>query len=139
MEKISIKWVEGDKFVSDKETLPPDELPPKSLMLFAAAECAGQTAVALIEKSHAQFESMEIEVSAQLSSTAAPSQNIFTAIAFRFDITCGNHHDHALVSRALELTHDKYCGITRMLKMIAPVSYGIYIHTANPEEEKALV
>lgn len=85
----------------------------------------------LISKMEGQFSDMNIEVQGELSQTAATSQNVFTSIDYRFEVECDDPKDHIKISRAIELAHSKYCGVTRMMKMIAPVSFDIYIHSAQ--------
>ena len=45
---------------------------------------------------------------------------------------CDTEDDQAKVSRAATLTHEKYCGIMRMFRMIAPVSHEIAVVSTEP-------
>ena len=49
-----------------------------------------------------------------------------------YNVECGTEDDQAKVSRAIDLTHEKYCGMVQMLRRIAPVSHEIAVVSTQP-------
>jgi putative redox protein len=49
-----------------------------------------------------------------------------------YNVECSSEDDQAKVGRALELTHEKYCGMVQMLRRIAPVSREIAVVSTQP-------
>ena len=49
-----------------------------------------------------------------------------------YNVECSSEDDQAKVGRALELTHEKYCGMMQMLRKVAPVSHEIAVVSTEP-------
>ena len=60
------------------------------------------------------------------------SESVFKSFHVVYNIECDTEDDQAKVSRAATLTHEKYCGIMRMFRMIAPVSHEIAVVSTEP-------
>lgn len=105
---------------------------PKELLLYAAAQCAGQTAAAIMKRERLTPKSFEISVTGELSTETLQAESIFTCFHVVYNVACAGEADCAKASRALELTHDKYCGLVQMLSRIAPVSREIAVVNMAP-------
>ncbi len=127
MERITLQWLGGQDFELI-DTPSCDDMNPKELMLFAVAKCSAMTALALFEKMQITINGFRIEIMGKLTDSASKPQSLFTAITQAYHVECPPDTDHHRIIRALELTHDKYCGMTLMMEMIAPVSFDIYIN-----------
>lgn len=105
---------------------------PRELLLYAAAQCAGQTAAAIMKRERLTPCSFEISVTGQLSTETLQSESQFTAFHVIYNVACRNEADCAKASRALELAHDTSCGLVQMLSRIAPVSREIAVVNTEP-------
>lgn len=107
---------------------------PKELLLYAAAQCAGQTAAAIMQRERLKLCNFEISVTGELSTETLRAESTFTRFHVIYNVACASEADCAKASRALELTHDKYCGLVQMLARIAPVSREIAVVNTAPAE-----
>ncbi len=126
MESVTISWIEEHSF----RTLDAgcEGMLPKRLMLLALAKCAGITAMAVFEKMHVRIDGMQVEASGELTGAPEMAYTTFTSFRLRFRITCPGEQEQEKVLYALELTHEKYCGVGRMLSQVAPFSYDVEIN-----------
>lgn len=105
---------------------------PKELLLYAAAQCAGQTALHIMQKEHLTPKRFDVSYSGDLSAATQPANGVFHSFHVVYNVECATEDDQAKVSRALTLTHEKYCGMTQMLRKIAPVSHEIAVVSTEP-------
>ncbi|MDE7305123.1 MAG: OsmC family protein [Alistipes sp.] len=110
-----------------------DAMNPKELLLYAAAQCAGQTAMMVMEKMHIKPKRLEITYSGELNTDRLQAESIFRSFHVIYNVECGAGDQQEKASRALSLTHEKYCGLTQMLRKIAPVSHEIAVVNTEPE------
>lgn len=103
------------------------DLNPKELLLFAAADCAGRTITALMKDRKSAIKSFEIAIEGTLSTPTLMAESRYTTINILYNIECRTLKEQIEISRAVNLAHDKYCGLVQMLKMIAPVQREISI------------
>lgn len=108
------------------------DLNPKALLLFAAAKCAGLTALHILEKERIKLRRFEITVSGEMSTDTVKAETVFRSFSVIYNIECGREVEQAKVSHAVSLAHEKYCGLVRMLRSIAPVSHEIAIVSTQP-------
>lgn len=132
IEKATVRLTDKSTFRLTGDT-PCNELNPKALMLCAAAECAGYTVLHILGKEHIAPRRLEIGVSGELSTPTLEAGSVFTSFDFAYNVECGTLDDQAKVSRAVNLAHDKYCGLVAMLRKIAPVAHEIAIVSSEPE------
>ena len=102
---------------------------PKELMLVAMGDCAGRTALAIMRKMRLEPVAFEIEVEGTIDTDHVQAETQFTAFVVTYNVTCSRIEDQDRMSRALELTHDKHCGVAAMMRHIAPVDRRILIHS----------
>ena len=117
IEKVTLQLTGDSKLVPENG---PDcgEMNPKTLLLK--------------KKERLRPKRFEISVSGELSTEEVRSESVFKSFHVVYNIECDTEDDQAKVSRAVTLTHEKYCGIMRMFRMIAPVSHEIAVVSTEP-------
>ena len=134
IEKVSVRLVPTGEFMLEGE-IKCSDLNPKATLLLSAAKCSGLTTMRIMEKERVRPKRFEISVSGALSTETLQSGSIFTSFNMIYNLECDCIEDQIKISRAVNLAHDKYCGLVRMLRMIAPVAHEIAIvNTARPVE-----
>ena len=109
-----------------------DRLNPKELLLCAAAKCAAMTALGIMDKENVTPQKFEVSVEGTLSTDTLRAESIFTDFNVNYNAEARNSDEHVKISRAINLGHDKYCGMVKMLSKIAPLSHQIAIVTTEP-------
>lgn len=131
IEKVTLQLDENGKF--RPEAGPScEEMNPKELLLHAAAQCAGQTAMLIMQKERIAPKRFEIGFSGDLSTEKLQADSTFRSFHVVYNVECDTEDDQAKVSRAVELTHDTYCGMLQMLRRIAPLSREIAVVSTDP-------
>lgn len=123
--KARIKWIEDVMFVAESETghaIVLDGAPasggrnmgmrPMELMALSVGSCSSYDVVTILKKARQQISSCEAEVTAERVD-ATPA--VFESIHLHFRIT-GTDLSEKQVERAIELSADKYCSASIMLK-----------------------
>lgn len=104
---------------------------PKELLLVAMGDCAGRTALAIMEKMRLTPIAFEIEVGGTIDTEKVQAETHFTAFVVTYNLTCSRIADQERMAHALEITHDKHCGVVAMMRHIAPVDRRILIHSVE--------
>ena len=128
IEKVTLQMSENGKFRT-ADGAGCDTMNPKALLLYAAAQCAAQTALMIMRKERIAPKRF---CSGELSTQELRSESVFTSFHVVYNVECGSEDDQAKVSRAIVLTHEKHCGLVRMLRMIAPVSHEVAVVSTEP-------
>ena len=131
VEKVTLCMNDNSQFEVKNGTAC-DRLNPKELLLCAAAKCAAMTALGIMDKENVTPKKFEISVSGTLSTETLKAESVFTDFMVVYNAEARSQEEHVKISRALTLTHDKYCGMVKMLNRIAPVSHEIAIVTPEP-------
>ena len=131
IEKVTLQLSGDGKFRSEDDSSC-EQMNPKKMLLYAAAQCSGQTALMIMQKERITPTRFEISYSGELSAEEVQSESVYSSFHVVYNVACGSGDDQAKVSRAIDLTHEKYCGMVRMLRMIAPVSHEIAIVSTEP-------
>lgn len=94
---------------------------PKMLVLAGLAGCTGMDVVSLLKKMRVEYDSFEISTEADLTEE---HPIVFSEIrlVYRFK---GEKIDKAKVEKAVNLSKDRYCGVSAMLKKNSPILYSI--------------
>ncbi|MBO7185970.1 MAG: OsmC family protein [Alistipes sp.] len=100
-----------------------DELNPKEMLLYAAADCAGRTIVSLLEEHTSTLKSLTITLEGTLSTPTVIAESKYTSFNIIYAAECPTLKDQIVISRAVNLAHDKYCGLVQMLRCIAPLTH----------------
>jgi len=97
---------------------------PKSLLLSGLAGCSGIDVVDILTKMRIEFSHLEIEAEA---TQTEESPKVFTEVLITYNIKTDKSNEEK-VRKAIELSMDKYCGVSAMLKKNSPVNYKLVIH-----------
>lgn len=104
-----------------------EKLNPKEMLLYAAADCAGRTILGLLKEHSQEMLSMEITMEGTLSTPVLQAESRYTSFNIIYNIECHTLKNQIIISRAVNLAHDKYCGLLQMLRKIAPLSHELSI------------
>ena len=96
---------------------------PKALLLAGLGGCTGVDVVGILEKMRVPFEGLAVEVQAE-ESTSHPK--VFTRIHVRYRFK-GRALPLDKLQRAVQLSQEKYCGVSAMLGKAAAISSEIVI------------
>ena len=94
---------------------------PKKLLLSSLAGCTGMDVVALLNKMRVVFSELSIATEADLT---VEHPKVFTYINVIFSIKV-SIEDREKVEKAVNLSKDRYCGVSAMLQKNCPVNYQI--------------
>ena len=123
--KAIIKQVEGCSFIgkadsnhwisidTSKESFGSDAAArPMELVLIALGSCSGCDVVSILKKKQVQLKGFEIHIDAERSETYP---KVFTKIHLEY-VFYGETINPVHVERAIELSAEKYCSVSAMLK-----------------------
>ncbi len=94
---------------------------PKAMLLSGLAACSGIDVVEVLEKMRVPFASLEIEVEAEQT---VDHPRVFKDIHMNYKIQTGEENKQK-VQKAIDLSLDKYCGVSAMLKKNSNIYYTI--------------
>lgn len=97
---------------------------PKKLLLASLAGCTGIDVVSLLEKMRAPVDSFEIDTEADLTDEH-PKRYSEIRIIYRF---YGKDLKKSKIEKAVQLSQEKYCGVSEMLRANSPIKYVIEYH-----------
>lgn len=128
--KIITKWTQNHEFESkqDHNTIKLDGdkkngFGPKALLLAGLAGCSGIDVVDILEKMKVDIADFTIDVEAE--QTDEPPK-VFKEILITYRLKTGAENE-VKIKKAIELSLDKYCGVSAMLKKNSPVDYKLVI------------
>jgi putative redox protein len=126
MTKTTTIWKEKQQFSSylDQNEIDIDGdkkkgFGPKALLLSALASCSGIDVVEILEKMRVTFSNFEIDVQAD-QTTKHP--RVFTDIFITYKLKTEAVNEDK-VRKAIDLSLDKYCGVSAMLKKNSLIHY----------------
>lgn len=96
---------------------------PKQLMLAALAGCTGMDVISILKKMKIEPEEFKIDVEGNLTEEH-PKYYDKMQIIYSFK---GNNLDVEKIRKAIELSQEKYCGVSAVYKQTMPVTYEIVI------------
>lgn len=96
---------------------------PKSLMMASLAGCTGVDVVTILNKMRVPFDTFAIEVEAELTDSEPA---LFSKMHL---IYCFTGHNLPLekLTRAVELSQEKYCGVSMMYRKIMEITWEIRV------------
>ena len=134
--KARVKWVEGMSFLGESgsgHTFLMDGAPeaggrnlgvrPMEAMLIGAGGCTAFDVVLILKRSRADVTDCVVELT---SERADADPKVFTKIHFHFIVT-GRNLKPELVSRAINLSAEKYCSASIMLAKTAELTHDFEI------------
>ncbi len=132
MKTARVKWVENFKFIADapsghtiaidapKEIGGDDSaVRPGELTLVALCGCTAIGVVMILKKMAGQYDSFEVVVEAEPAETAP---KVWTKLHLKY-IFKGRNIDEAKVKKAIELSEEKYCAVSAMLRKTAELTW----------------
>ncbi len=132
--EATVTWTSGMAFEAEQEGQRiPIDVPgpdgtsrgvrPKGLLLAGLGGCTGMDVVSILEKMRVPFEGLAVEVSADQSED---HPKVFTAIrvTYRFK---GRNLPMDKLERAVQLSQEKYCGVSAMLGKTAAITTEIVV------------
>lgn len=96
---------------------------PKKLLLSSLAGCTGMDVVSLLEKMRVKLEGFDIEIEADLTEE---HPKVFSEIRMKY-IFKGQNLDRSKLEKAIQLSQERYCGVSEMLRKNSPIHYIIEI------------
>ena len=134
--KARIKWIEGVAFAGESgsgHAVVMDGAPdsggrnlgprPMEMVLLGLGGCTAFDVVTILRKARQRVDDCVIEVEAQRAESVP---KVFTGIHLRYIVT-GRELDEKQVSRAVSLSADKYCSVSRMLATTVQLSHDYVI------------
>jgi len=92
---------------------------PKALLLSAIAACSGIDVVDILEKMRISFSDLTIDVETEQTDE---HPRVFKDIWVTYKIKTGEENEGKL-RKAIELSLEKYCGVSAMLRKNSPINY----------------
>ena len=96
---------------------------PKALLLSALAGCSGIDVVDILTKMRLEFSDLTIEVEADQTEE---HPKVFKDIHIIYKIKTAPENEDK-IRKAIDLSLEKYCGVSAMLKKNSPIDYSIEI------------
>jgi len=92
---------------------------PFELVLVGLCGCTGMDVVSLLRKMRVDFAALDLAVEAEKSEE---QPHVFTEINLTY-IVRGNDIDEEKLKKAIELSMNRYCSVTAMLRKACPVNW----------------
>jgi putative redox protein len=130
--KTSTKWKHDEVFESHQEgsghpiTIDGDRKKgpgPKSLLLSGLAGCSGIDIVDILKKMRVSFSDLTIDVETEQTDD---HPKVFKDIFVIYRIKTDSDNEEK-VKKAIELSLDKYCGVSAMLKKNSAIHYKLQL------------
>jgi len=128
--KIKAVWKKSHSFESwqDENSIKIDGdratgVSPKSLLLSGLAGCSGIDIVDILEKMRVEFSEFSIDVETQQTEE---HPKVFKDITITYKMKTAPENEDKL-RKAAELSLEKYCGVSAMLKKNSPIHFKIVI------------
>ena len=100
---------------------------PMETVLLALGGCTGMDVISILGKMRAPLAGLEIAIAAD---RADEHPRVFTRIALEY-VFVGDGLRPDQVSRAVELSQERYCSVSAMLRQAAPLTYSWRIVPAS--------
>ncbi|MBT8235022.1 MAG: OsmC family protein [Bacteroidia bacterium] len=97
---------------------------PKALMLSSMAGCTGLDVASLMKKMKLDVDDFTIEIVAELSDE---HPQIYEKVTMEYHFHGSNLNEKKL-QKAIDLSFDKYCGVSEMFKKFADVQIASFFH-----------
>lgn len=110
---------------------PLESLNPKELFLYAIADCAAHTIVVMLKEHISTVSVLEITIEGKLTTPTLVAESRFAHINIDYHVECRKLKDQIIISRAINITHDKYCGLIQMVQRSTPITHNISIVTTE--------
>lgn len=95
---------------------------PKALILSSLAGCSGIDVVDLLKKMRVEFSEFSMQVKADLTDE---HPKVYDKVYLTYYIRLQNDADRDKMEKAVNLSQDKYCGVSAMIKRFAELTVTI--------------
>ncbi len=136
--QAKVKWLDDMRFIGTSGSGhalvmdgagPEGEAPsPMEMVLMAVGGCSSVDVVSILKKARQDVRDVEVLIKADRADT---TPRVFTAIALEFVVTGHDVSDNH-VQRAVALSMDKYCSVSKMLEQAAEISHSYRIVEVEP-------
>jgi len=114
---VEVTWKEDNLFLGENEAggqayLGGEHIRPMQMVLVALASCSGIDVVNILKKKRVNFSDLQINVSGQRADT---HPKVYTDIHVNYYVW-GEDIKEKDVQQAIELSEEKYCSVSAMLK-----------------------
>jgi putative redox protein len=103
---------------------------PMELILSGLVGCIGADVIDILRKKRQDVTALEIRVHGERSET---HPRVYTGLELVFLVT-GRHVDSEAVRRAIDLSEQKYCSVSAMLRATAQMNCRFEIREAEPQQ-----
>lgn len=100
-----------------------EALNPKETLLYASLDCLAYTIKSLLKEHMTSLKNLELTLEGRLSTPTVVAESIYTSFNLIYRAECHNMKEQEVISRAINLANDKYCGMLQMLRKIAPLTH----------------
>ena len=100
-----------------------EALNPKEMLLYASLDCLAYTIKSLLKEHMTSLKNLELTLEGRLSTPTVVAESIYTHFNITYRAECHNMKEQEVISRAINLANDKYCGMLQMLRKIAPLTH----------------
>ena len=119
---LEVFWQEDNLFRAENEAggeayLGGEHIRPMQMILASLAGCSGVDVVNILKKKRVNFSDLQIKVSGQRADT---HPKVYTDIHVTYYVW-GEDIKEKDVKQAIELSEDKYCSVSAMLKSTAKI------------------
>jgi putative redox protein len=97
---------------------------PKALMLSALAGCTGMDVISILKKMKVEPENFNIKIEADLTEE---HPKVYSKVHIIYEFK-GKNLEIEKLQKAIELSQEKYCGVSAMYRKAMDVSYEIVIN-----------
>ncbi|WP_026914300.1 OsmC family protein [Christiangramia portivictoriae] len=111
--------------LDNKSDAEPKGASPMDLLLRGIAGCSSIDIVMILRKQNHELEDLQVEVDGYREDGAIP--NVFKKI--HLDFILKGDIPAAKVARAVKLSMDKYCSVSKMLEKAAEISYSVSLNS----------
>lgn len=100
---------------------------PKELILVSLGGCTGADVASILDKMKEPVSRFEIDIEAE---SAAEHPKVFTKIHLRYKFW-GDDLKSSNLEKAINLSQDKYCSVTAMLKKAIEITHSYEVNPAD--------
>lgn len=106
---------------------------PMEMLLIGLGGCTGMDVASVLSKMRQDFTGIEMNITAERSEEHPTP---YTKIDLEY-VIYGRGMDEEKVKRAVELSQEKYCSVSAMLRKACPVNYTVSVVEQRPTDRTA--
>nr|WP_237181501.1 OsmC family protein [Rhodothermus bifroesti] len=141
-----LKYVEGLTFMGQggsghwtvldaaHEGRPSGATGPMEMVLIALMGCSAMDVVSILQKMRAPLTDLQLEAQAERAET---HPRVYTRIHLTYRVV-GRGLKPEQVARAVQLSQEKYCSVSAMLRPTVPISYEVWIEDPETGQRQAV-